>query len=80
MRYEPNTKWCVQKYRIPEVAHAQNGCNEDGIDHEDKNSEEEAVEATSQDNRQNKSKSAVWEHFCVEKKNICLHCKRTVIA
>ena len=27
-------------------------CNEDGIDHEDNNSEEEAVETTSQDNRQ----------------------------
>ena len=56
-------------------------CNEDGIDHEDNNSEEEAVETTSQDNRQDKSKSVVWEHFCVDDgKNICLHCKETVVA
>ena len=54
--------------------------NEDGIDHEDNNSEE-AIEMTSQDNRRDKSKSAVWKHFCVDDgKNICLHCKRTVVA
>jgi len=55
-------------------------CNEDGIDHEDNNSEEEVVETTSQDNRQDKSKSVVWEHFCVDDdRNICLHCRRTVV-
>jgi len=37
-------------------------CNEDGIVHKDNNSEE-AVETTSQDNRQDKQKSAVWENF-----------------
>jgi len=38
------------------------GCNEDGIDHEDNNSEE-AVETTGQDNRQDKSSQLCGNTF-----------------